>query len=95
MGFTLTVKLIKIKIPKCSRKIHVETVSEEMKESSSEEEKIGILKCSKRGRVDIMNNEVKVWTYSSKQQEAPPEITKTKEKISLEQMKRRVKIESL
>ena len=30
-------------------------------------------------------------TYSSKQQESPPEITNTKEEISLEQMKRKAK----
>ena len=80
-----------IKIPKCSRKSHVETVNEETKESSSEEEDIGIRKCRRRSRVDIINEEVKGWTSSSKQQEAPPEPTKTKEEIRLEQMKRKVK----
>ena len=33
-----------IKIPKCSRKSHVETENEEMKEISNEEEDIGIFK---------------------------------------------------
>ena len=38
-----------------------------------------------------MNDEVKEWTSSSKQQEYPPEITKTKEEIRLEHMKRKLK----
>ena len=75
-----------IKVRKCSRKGHVETVNGEMKGNSSEEEYIGILKCRRRSRVEIMNKEVKGWTSSSKQQEAPPELTKTKEEIRLEQM---------
>ena len=44
---------------KCSIKSHVETVNEEMKGSSSEEDEIGIHKCRRRSRVDIMNKEVK------------------------------------
>ena len=44
-----------IKIPKCSKKSHVETVNEETKEISSEEEYIGIRKCRRRSRVDNMN----------------------------------------
>ena len=38
-----------------------------------------------------MNNEVKGWTSSFKKQETPPEITKTKEDICSEQIKRKVK----
>ena len=38
-----------------------------------------------------MNEEVKGWTYSSKQQETLLEPTNTKEDIRLEQMKRKVK----
>ena len=34
-----------------------------MEESSSEEEDIVIRNCKRRSRVDIMNNEVKLWTY--------------------------------
>ena len=45
-----------IKIPSCSRKCHAETVNKDMKEISSEEKKIGIYKCRRRSRVDIMNN---------------------------------------
>ena len=42
-----------------------------------------------------MNKEVKEWTSSSKKQEAPPELTKTKEDIRSENMERKVKIASL
>ena len=38
-----------------------------------------------------MNEEVKGWTSSSKQQEAPPKPKNTKEEIRLEQMKIKVK----
>ena len=62
-----------------------------MKGISSEQEEIGIRKCSTRIRVDSMNEEVKGWTSLSKQQESPPETTNTKEEIRLEQMKRKVK----
>ena len=40
---------------KCSRKSHVETVNEEMKVCSSEEEEIEIHKCRGIIRFDIMN----------------------------------------
>ena len=66
-----------------------------MKESSREEEEIGIRKCGRRGQVDIINKEVKGWTSSSKQQEAPPQISNTKEDIRLEQTKRKVERSSL
>ena len=39
-----------------------------MEGSSSEEEDIGMRKCIRRSRVDIINKEVKVWIPSSKQQ---------------------------
>ena len=54
-----------------------------MKGISSEEENIGIRKCRRRSQVGIINKKVKVWTSSSKKQEVPPEITNTKEEISL------------
>ena len=38
-----------------SRKSHVETVNEEMKGIISEEEEIGICKCRRRSRVEIIN----------------------------------------
>ena len=44
-----------------------------------------------RSRVDIINEEVKRWTYSSKQQESSTEPTNTKADINLEHMKRKVK----
>ena len=42
-----------------------------------------------------MNEEVKGWKSSPKQQEAPPVITNTKEDMFLEQMKIKVKIPAL
>ena len=54
-----------IKIPECRRKIHVETVNEEMKESSYKEEYIGTRECRIRSQVDIRNKEQKGWTSSS------------------------------
>ena len=80
-----------IKILKCSRKSHVDIINEEMKVSSSEEEDIVIRNCRRITRFDIINEEIKGWTSPSKQQEAPPEPTKTKEGIRLKQMKRNVK----
>ena len=56
----------------CSRKSHIETVNEEMKGGSSEEEETGIRKCRIRSRVDIINEEVKRRTCSLKQQKVPP-----------------------
>ena len=84
-----------IKIPKCNRKIHVETINEETKESSSEKEDIGIHKCSRRSRVHNMNEKVKGWTSSPKQKESPPKIPNTKEEIRLEHMKIKVKIAAI
>ena len=66
-----------------------------MKVILSEEEDIGIRKCRIRSRVDTINEEVKVQTYSSKQQEDPQEPTNIKEEIRLEQTKRKVKIAAL
>ena len=66
-----------------------------MKESISEEEEIGIWTCRRRSRVSIMNKEVKEWTSSSKQQQARPKITRTKEEIRLKLMKIMVKIASI
>ena len=48
-----------IKIPKYRRKNHVENVNKEIKESSSEEEDIGIRKFWGISPVDIRNKEVK------------------------------------
>ena len=84
-----------IKIRKCIRKIHVDIINEEIKGSSSEEEDIEIRKCRRIIIVDIINEEVKVWTSSLNKQEAPTDLTKTKEEIRLEQMKIKVKISAL
>ena len=66
-----------------------------MKGSSGEEEEIGIHKFRRRSRIDIIKEEVKQWKSSSKEQEAPPEPTKTKEEICLEHTKRKVKRSAL
>ena len=84
-----------IKIRKCSRKIHVDIINDEMKGSSSEEEEIGICKCKIRSRDYTINEEVKGWKSSTKQQEYTPEPTKAKEEIRLEHIKIKVKRESL
>ena len=49
------------------------------KENISEEEDIGIRKCRRKSRIDKYNEEVRVWTSSSKNPECPPERTKMKE----------------
>ena len=48
---------------KCSVKSHIETVNWKIKESSSEEEDIGIRKCRRIIQVKIMNREVKGWKF--------------------------------
>ena len=58
---------------------------------SSEEEEIVIRKCRRRSRFEMINKEVKIWTSSSKKQEAPPELTNTEDEIRLEHMKIKVK----
>ena len=80
-----------IKIRNWCIKSYIGIINEKMKGSSSEEEEIGIHKCRRRSRVEIMNREVKGWILSSKQEKAPPELTNTQEEIRLEQMKREVK----
>ena len=65
------------------------------KDSSSEGEEIVILIRSKRSRVDIINEEVKGWKYSSKQPESLPEPTKTKEEFCLEEMKQKAEKSAL
>ena len=68
-----------IKIRKCREESNVDIINEEMKGRKSKEEEIGIRKCRRRSRVYIINKEFKGWKSSSKQQEAPPKSTKTKE----------------
>ena len=66
-----------------------------MKGSSSEEEDIRKSNCKKISPVGIINEDIKGWTSSSKQQETPPEPTNTKEEIRLEYIKIKVKREAL
>ena len=53
-----------IKILKCSKNIHVETINWDTKESTSEEGNIGLRKFMRRSRVCNMNEEVKGWKSS-------------------------------
>ena len=90
-----TIEEEEIKSPTCGKKVNVETVNEETKEINSEEEEIGIRKCRRKSRIYKINEEVKGWTSSSKQQEYPPERTKTKEETRLERTKIKLKISAL
>ena len=71
-------KLKKLNICKCKRKIHIDIINKEMKGSSSLEEEIGTRKCMIRGRFGTIKEKAKGWESSSKQQEATPEPTKNK-----------------
>ena len=51
---------------KCIKTVHVETINEETKGISSEEEEIGIRKFRRRSKVENINKEEKGWTSSSK-----------------------------
>ena len=64
-------------------KVTLKLKNGEMKEINSEEEEIVIRKCRRKTRIDKINEEVKGWTSSSKQQEYPPERTKTKQETRL------------
>ena len=49
------------------------------KKKNNEEEYIGRRKCRKESPIDEYNQEVRGWTYSSKNSECPPDNKKTKE----------------
>ena len=51
------------------------------KESIIEEEDIGRRKCRTKTPIDKYNEEVRVWTYSSKNPERPPDYKKQKRRI--------------
>ena len=68
--------------------------------SSIEDEDIGmrkggIRKCRRKSRIDKINEKVKGWKSSSKQQEYPPEIKNTKENTCLEMTTRKLKRSAL
>ena len=60
-----------------------------MKKNIIEEEYIGRRKCRKKIPIDKYNEEVRGWTYSSKNPERPPDNKKTKEENRLENSKRK------
>ena len=65
------------------------------KKNINEEEYIGRCKCRTKILIDKYNEEVRGWTYSSKNPERPPDNKKTKEENRLEKSKRKKKLASL
>ena len=65
-------------LPKCGRKGDAENLNEKKKKNISEKEENGILKYRRKIRIDKYNEEVRGWTYSSKNPERPPDNKKTK-----------------
>ena len=59
------------------------------KKNINEEEDIGIRKCGKKILIDKCNEEVRGWTYSSKNTERPPDTKKRDE--SFRKSKKKVK----
>ena len=55
----------------------------------NEEEYIGRRKCRTKSPIDKYNEEVRGWTYSSKNPERPPENNKRKEENFLQKSKRK------
>ena len=53
------------------------------KKNINEEEDIGRRKCGTKNPIDKYKEEVSGWTYSSKNQERPPDLKKTKEENRL------------
>ena len=47
----------------------------------NEEENIGIRKCRTKSPIDKYNEEVRVWTFSSKNPERPPNTKQQKRRI--------------
>ena len=59
------------------------------KKNINEEEYIGRRKCRTKSPIDKYNEEVRGWTYSSKNPVRPPNTKKTKEENRLEKSKRK------
>ena len=66
-------------LPMCGRKGDAENLNE--KKIINEEEEIGIPKCGRKSPIDKYNEEVRGWTYSSKNPERPPDNKKRKRRI--------------
>ena len=71
----------------CGGKGDAEILNE--KKHINEEEGIGIRKCRTKSPIDKYNEEVRGWTYSSKNPERPHDDKKTKEENRLEKSKRK------
>ena len=65
------------------------------KKNINEEEDIEKRKCRTKGPIDKYNEEVRGWTYSSKNPERPPDNKKTKEENRLEKSKRKKELAAL
>ena len=77
-------------LPMCGRKGDAEILNEKEK-NINEEEYIGRHKCRTKSPIDKYNEEVRRWTYSSKNPERTPDNNKTKEENRLENSKRKKK----
>ena len=66
----------------CGRKGDAKHLNE--KKYINEEEDIGKRECRTKSLIDKYNEEVRGWTYSSKNPEHPPDTKKTKEDNRLE-----------
>ena len=67
-------------LPMCGRKGDAEILNEKEK-NINEEEYIGSRKCRTKSLINKYNEEVRGWTYSSKNPERPPDLKKTKRRI--------------
>ena len=74
-------------LPMCGRKGDAENLNEK-EENINEEEDIGIRKCRTKSPIDKYNEEVRGWTYSSKNPERPPD-TKNKRGDSFKKVKKK------
>ena len=71
-------------LPMSGRKCDAENLNEKEEKNTTEEEDIGRGKCRTKIPIDKYNEEVREWTYSSKNSEHPPDNNKTKEENRLE-----------
>ena len=73
-------------LPMSGRKGDAENLNGKEKK---QEEDIGRRKCRTKSPIDKYNEEVRGWTYSSKNLKRPPDLKKTKEENRLEKSKRK------
>ena len=61
-------------LPNCGRKGDAENLNERKNKNINEEEEIGIREYRRKSRIDEYNEEVRGWTYSSKNPERSNDI---------------------